>query len=212
MTTPAPLRRRDATANREAILRAAQAVLGSDPTAPLDAIAQAAGLTRRALYGHFADRDALLRAVISLGAERFNEIAADTDDRDPRVALARLASRLWREAGVVRAAANLALDDQHVFDTMHALTPVRERVRTLTELGVRAGVFRRDIAVGALSQLIEETARTALRSRSVEPPDGEAVIVRVVLSIAGLSWVDQVTLLEEHPEILGRAEAHETPQ
>ena len=91
---PAPRRRRDALANRESLLRAAQSVLATNPTASLDAIAQAAGLTRRAVYGHFADRDSLLREVIAVGAQRFNAIAETTDESDPRVTLARMATRL----------------------------------------------------------------------------------------------------------------------
>ena len=76
----APGRRRDATANRAALLAAAQTVLARDPHASLDAIAQSAGLSRRALYGHFSDRESLLREVIAIGAGRFNTIAEATDD------------------------------------------------------------------------------------------------------------------------------------
>ena len=65
-------------ANRDALLRAAQAVLASDPHASLDTIARAAGLSRRALYGHFPDRDSLLRAVISEHAELAVALTATT--------------------------------------------------------------------------------------------------------------------------------------
>ena len=63
-------RRRDATANRAALLVAAQSVLARDPHASLDAIAQSAGLSRRALYGHFSDRESLLREVIAIALKR----------------------------------------------------------------------------------------------------------------------------------------------
>lgn len=139
-----PPRRRDAVANREALLSAAQSVLASDSHASLDAIAQAAGPSRRALYGHFPDRDSLVRDVIAVGAARFNSIAEMTDDADPRVALAQMAVRLWREATAVRAAASIALDDAHVGDTVRALAPLRRRVRELTRAGVESGAFRTD--------------------------------------------------------------------
>ncbi|WP_217565409.1 TetR/AcrR family transcriptional regulator, partial [Micrococcus sp. GbtcB5] len=71
-------RRRDAATNHEALLRAAQTVLAENPHASLDTIAHAAGLSRRALYGHFADRESLLHEVIAIGAERFNTIADAT--------------------------------------------------------------------------------------------------------------------------------------
>jgi AcrR family transcriptional regulator len=195
-------RRRDATANRAALLVAAQSVLARDPHASLDAIAQSAGLSRRALYGHFSDRESLLREVIAIGAGRFNAIAEATDDPDPRVALAHMAARLWREASAVRASANIALDDAHVAGTVRSLAPLRRRVRELTRQGVESGAFRGDVAPDLLAFLIEETARATLRELRLSTRDADAAVVRVVLSIAGLSWREQVELLDEHPEIL----------
>lgn len=195
-------RRRDATANRAALLRAAQSVLALDPHASLDAIAQAAGLSRRALYGHFADRESLLREVIALGAGRFNAIAEATGDPDPRVGLARMAARLWREASAVRATANIALDDAHVRETVVALAPLRRRVRELTDAGVASGAFRRDVPPELLAFLVEETARATLRELRLTTADADAAVVRVVLSVVGLSWTEQVELIATHPEIL----------
>ena len=195
-------RRSDATANREALLRAAQSLLATDPHASLDAIAHAAGLSRRALYAHFADRESLLRDVIAIGAGRFNAIAETTDDPDPRVALARLASQLWREASAVRAAANIALDDAHVAQTALALAPLRRRVRELTETGIASGAFRRDMTPQLLALLVEETARATLREPRLTTTDGASTVVRVVLSIVGVPWTEQVALLAARPEIV----------
>ena len=195
-------RRRDATANRAALLAAAQRVLAGEPHASLDAIAQSAGLSRRALYGHFSDRESLLREVIAIGAGRFNAIAEETSDPDPRVALAHMAARLWREASAVRASANIALDDAHVAETVRSLAPLRRRVRELTREGVASGAFRGDVPPELLAFLIEETARATLRELRLTTQHADAAVVRVVLSIAGLSWREQVELLDEHPEIL----------
>ncbi|GAA1158913.1 TetR family transcriptional regulator [Microbacterium oxydans] len=201
---PAPRRRRDALANRESLLRAAQSVLATNPTASLDAIAQAAGLTRRAVYGHFADRDSLLREVIAVGAQRFNAIAETTDESDPRVTLARMATRLWREASAVRASANIALDDAHLADTVRALAPLRRRIRDLTAVGVGSRAFRGDMPPELLAFLIEETARATLRELRLTTTDADATVVRVVLSIVGLSWTEQAELIDAHPEIFAR--------
>ncbi|MBN9216198.1 MULTISPECIES: TetR/AcrR family transcriptional regulator [unclassified Microbacterium] len=195
-------RRSDATANREALLVAAQSMLSVDPHASLDAIAQAAGLSRRALYGHFADRESLLREVIAIGAQRFNAIAADVDDRDPRVALARMAARLWLEASAVRASANIALDDAHVRQTLLALAPLRRRVRELTAAGVVSGAFRGDMEPALLAFLVEETARATLRELRLTSTDGATTVVRVVLSIVGVPWADQAALLAAHPDLV----------
>lgn len=194
-------RRRDATANRAALLAAAQSMLATDPHASLDAIAHAAGLSRRALYGHFADRESLVREIIAVGAGRFNAIAEEVDDPDPRVALAQMAVRLWREASAVRATANIALDDAHVAGTVRALEPLRRRVRELARDGVASGAFRGDLPPELLAFLIEETARATLRELRLTTSDAAAVVVRVVLSIAGLSWREQEHLLAEHPEL-----------
>ncbi|PZU31752.1 MAG: TetR family transcriptional regulator [Microbacterium sp.] len=198
----APRRRRDATANRAALLVAAQAVLSTDPNASLDTIAHAAGLSRRALYGHFSDRDSLLHEVITIGAGRFNAIAEDVADPDPRVALARMAARLWHEASAVRAAANIALDDAHVAVTIRALTPLRRRLRDLANDGVASGAFRGDVPPDLLAFLIEETARATLRELRLTTTDAAATVVRVVLSIAGLSWTEQRDLLAAHPDLI----------
>ncbi|WEG08180.1 TetR family transcriptional regulator [Microbacterium horticulturae] len=201
MTSPRG-RRADATANREALLEAAQSLLAVDPHASLDAIAHAAGLSRRALYGHFADRESLMREVISQGAERFNQIAERTDDADPRVALARMAARLWREASAVRASANIALDDVHVSQTVQALAPLRRRVRAVVVAGVESGAFRGDMSSQLLSFLVERTGRATLRELRPATTDGAETVVRVVLSIVGVAWREQAALLETHPEIL----------
>lgn len=197
-----PVRRRDATENRAALLRAAQSVLARDPHASLDTIAHAAGLSRRALYGHFSDRDSLLREVISIGAARFNLIAETTKDPDPRVALARMAARLWREASVVRATAGIALDDVHVVGTRRSLSPLLRRIQILARDGVKSGVFRTDMPSDLLAFLIEETVRSTLRELRPSMRDGDRAVVRVVLSVAGLSWNEQAELLVTHPEIL----------
>lgn len=201
-SVPARERRSDATTNHKALLHAAQIVLAENPQASLDTIAQAAGLSRRALYGHFADRETLLREVIALGAERFNMIAQTTDDTDSRVALARLAARLWREASAVRATANIALSEPHVSETVRALAPLRRRVRELTDAGMAAGAFRRDVSPEVLAILIEETARATLRQTRLTTGSDPSVIARVVLSIVGLSWTEQAALIASNPDIV----------
>lgn len=134
--------------------------------------------------------------------DRFNLIAETTDDPDPRVALARMAARLWREASVVRAAASIALDDAHVADTVRSLFPLLSRIEALARQGVESGAFRADMPSDLLAFLIEETARSTLRELRPSTRDGDTAIVRVVLSVAGLSWNEQAELLVTHPEIL----------
>lgn len=195
-------RRRDAQANRASLLRAAGTALAVNPHASLDAIAHAAGLPRRALYGHFPDRDSLIGEVIAQGVSRFNEIAVGITDADPRVGLTRLAAALWREASSVRTLASLALDDAHVAATVSVLAPLRTRLRELTAQGVATGVFRGDLPAETLALLIEASARATLAERRLADEGSASAVVRVMLSIAGLSWREQDDLLSAPPELL----------
>ena len=60
MTSATTRRRADAERNIEAILDAALARLGRDPSASMTEIAKAAGVGRVTLYGHFPSREALV--------------------------------------------------------------------------------------------------------------------------------------------------------
>lgn len=204
MTTTASARRprKDAAANRAGILRAAATAIAADPSASVDQIARAAGLSRRALYGHFDDRDALLSELISNGAHRFNAIASSIDEPHPPLALARLTAALWSEAAHVQVAAALALDEAHLEQTAAALAPLRRTVAAIIGAGQEDGTLRTDITAPTLARLIEETARLAVTRIDAASPSAADLAVRAVLSIAGLSWRETGTLLAAHPDAL----------
>ncbi|MDQ1123888.1 TetR/AcrR family transcriptional regulator [Microbacterium trichothecenolyticum] len=193
--------RRDAIENRAGIVDAATAVIGHDPRASIDAIARRAGLSRRALYGHFDDRNAIVREVIAAGATRFNAIADRVDDADSRVAIARLASELWHEASHVQAAAALALDDAHLAETSAALAPLRRRIDVIVRRGQEAGELRTDISAPTLARLLEETGRTVVARVDAESTAALLIAVVTVLGIAGLSWTEARDLLAQHPDL-----------
>lgn len=195
--------RRDATLNRAALVEAAQTLLARDPHASIDAIARAAGLSRRAVYGHFSDRDELVRELISTGAERFNAIAAQVDaDGDVPLALARLTARLWSEAAHVQVAGALALDDAHVEHTAAVLAPLRRRLVDLVRAGQDAGSLRTDIAAPTLARLVEEVARMVVARLDASSGEASSLAVRTVLGTVGLSWRDADALIASHPLLL----------
>lgn len=204
MTNTTTLRqpRKDAAANRAGILRAAARTLAVDPSASIDQIARAAGLSRRALYGHFDDRQALLTELISAGAQRFNAIASSLDEPHPPLALARLTAALWTEAAHVQIAAALALDEMHVDETATALAPLRRTLAAIVRDGQEDGSLRTDMAAPTLARLIEETARAAVSRIDASSPIATSLAVRAVLSIAGLSWRESEALLNAHPDVL----------
>ncbi|WP_036319396.1 TetR/AcrR family transcriptional regulator [Microbacterium sp. B24] len=204
MTTTPPLRRprKDAAANRAGILQAAATTLALDPSASIDQIARAAGLSRRALYGHFDDRQALLTELIAAGAQRFNAIASSLHEPHPPLALARLTAALWAEAAHVQVAAALALDDTRLEQTAAALAPLRRTLVEVVRAGQDDGTLRIDMAAPTLARLIEETARAAVSRIDASSPIATSLAVRAVLSIAGLSWRESEALLNAHPDVL----------
>lgn len=203
---PSRPRRRDAVENRAGILAAATASIAADPHASLDTIARAAGVSRRALYGHFDDRAALVREVIAAGSARFNAtsltVAADVSTGPAPLALARLTARLWSEAAHVQALAAIALDETHVAETAEALAPLRQGVLDIVRRGQHEGTLRTDVAAPTLARLVEETARTVITRVDASSPIARSLAVRAVLSIAGLSWREADALLTAHPDLL----------
>lgn len=90
--------RADARRNREAILDAAARLLAERPDASMAEIAQAAGVMRQTVYGHFLSRDALLAALLERATERVIAAldAADLDAGPADQALVRLMEVGWR--------------------------------------------------------------------------------------------------------------------
>ena len=115
--------------------------------------------------------------------------------------LARLAARLWEEAGHIQVAAALALDEAHVEHTAAALAPLRRSVAALVRRGQEDGSFRTDLAAPTLARLIEEMARTVVSRTDAQSRGAGDVAVRAVLSIAGLSWREADELLSTHQDI-----------
>ena len=186
--------RRDAAENREAIILAAAAALNADPSASLEAIATAAGLSRRAFYGHFATRDDLLRDLALHGAERLNA-TLDGDgehgtETTPAVDLALLGARLWDEIDHVRVMALVTVRGPQSSLLGDALSPLRRRVRHLVQRGADDGAFRADIEVPRLSRLVESAAISVLDEAArhgLTTDEGRRLVVLSVLSIAGFS-------------------------
>src|SRR6266851_8366281 len=88
---PGREQRADARRNIAAILDAAVLSLARDPDASVGDIAQAAGVGRVTLYGHFRSRADLIDAVLARTLEHADALldAADLAG-DPRVALGQL--------------------------------------------------------------------------------------------------------------------------
>ena len=196
--------RRDATANREAILAAAAAALNEDIDTSLEAIAARAGLSRRAVYGHFASRDELLIDVFTRGAARLAALLDPVSHPDARVEIALFGATLWAEVEHIRGSAALAVRGPHRELVGTALDPARERLRTTGERGMADGSIRTDLDRETVTRLIENAAVSVLDEATrakLSPQAGHRLVMLAGLSAAGTGWREAGALIETTPEL-----------
>jgi TetR/AcrR family transcriptional regulator, mexCD-oprJ operon repressor len=163
-------RRADARRNVEKILEAAVACLSRDPDASVGEIAQAAGVGRVTLYGHFGSREALIEAALSRLLDEGEQVLAALDlSGDPREALRALIEAGWlltAQAGAVLDAARGTLPPGRIQE-LHAKPA--QRVEELIRRGQSEGVFRADLPASwltsALHHLMKGAALDASRGR-----------------------------------------------
>jgi AcrR family transcriptional regulator len=194
--------RRDAALNRTAILDAAAVLLNQDSGSSLSAIAAEAGLTRRAVYGHFETRDDLILALLTRGAERIaaniHLDSVDSANGDSREAIARLGALLWREIGHVQVMAQFAVRGPFMAVVGEALAPLRLLLREVVERGIAAGQLRTDLEASLLARLIEGAALAVLDEATRTPLEGAAgahLVMTASLGMAGLSWAESTTVV-----------------
>lgn len=199
MTTTVRATRRDATANRAALLDAAREALRRDPAASLETIAAQAGLSRRAFYGHFASREDLVAELVTSAAERIGAIVSTVDDPDPRRAIAMLGAAMWDEIEHIRALAQVAVRGPHRESVARALAPVRSRLRRSVDRGRAAGLVREDMPALRVAGLVEGAAIAVLdeaTSSGLSAHEGRRLVMLATLGAAGLSWTEADAIVE----------------
>jgi TetR/AcrR family transcriptional repressor of mexCD-oprJ operon len=140
--------RSDSTRNRDAILQAAAECLSINPSASLADIAQAAGIARITLYGHFSSRNDLLTELVHTSMARV-EAELSSADLSGSVwqALESLVASSWRlvnSLSVLRGVAEQALPAEEMHGS-HG--DPRMRVEDLLARGRADGSFRDDQSV-----------------------------------------------------------------
>jgi AcrR family transcriptional regulator len=203
-TTPNRAPRRDATENRAALLAAARLVLNQHPDASLEAIAAEAGLSRRAVYGHFASRDDLLRELVTLGSHRVAAALETVTHDDAVVRLTLIASRLWHEVEDIRVMAVFAVRGALKPHTDEALRPLRRLVLHSVEEAAGTGAIRDDIAPDRLARLMEDAMFAVLEEATEHPlpeEEGHRLVMLAVLGTIGFGWHDAQAFLDAHTEL-----------
>jgi AcrR family transcriptional regulator len=199
--------RKDAVENRAALLAAARDVLNADPDASLEAIATAAGLTRRSVYGHFANRDELLRELLSVGVTRVTAAFVVEPHADPVIDLCLIATTLWHEVESTRVMTLFAVRGPFKQQTVTALAAVRARALDDVRRGQTLGDIRDDVDARTLAHLLEEGILTVLDEATTEHLDDETVhglLLRLVLGLLGLGWRDAAALIDSTPDLAWR--------
>ncbi|WKX72777.1 TetR/AcrR family transcriptional regulator [Streptomyces sp. XD-27] len=153
--------RADAQRNREKLLRAAREVfVDLGPDAPLEEIAQRAGVGIATLYRRFPERAALIAAVATdvltaLGRAAWSALSEETD---PAEGLRRYAhAALDLKVGAVMPALSGRFDLDEVLDGVHG--DAVDAVQEMLTRAQRAGLIRDDAAFGDISLMIVRLSR-----------------------------------------------------
>ncbi|MDX3458724.1 TetR/AcrR family transcriptional regulator [Streptomyces sp. ME02-8801-2C] len=182
-----PKRRADAERNIARVVSAARTLLSSDPNATTDDIAQAAGVGRMTLYGHFRTRADLVEAALKEALRAGEETLASVDlTGDASAAMSRLLASSWQltaESAALLAAAGDVLPPGRVRE-LHD-EPAR-RVDQLIRRGQEQGVFRTDLPtawlVSAVHYILDGAAKE-VRAGRLDARDAADAVTKSVQSV-----------------------------
>ncbi|MGW6918545.1 TetR/AcrR family transcriptional regulator [Kitasatospora sp. NPDC054939] len=171
--------------DRDSVLEAAVGVLSRRPTAHLDEIARAAGISRATLHRLFPGREALIREVGLLGLRRFAAAldTAEVDEGDAGAALRRLADAVVPDAMLCAflAGENQLYDDPGIDELWQAQS---DRLRALFLRGQQQGVFRIELSAAWLGEAFFDLVAGvgwAVQDGRLAPRDGAFSLVELFL-------------------------------
>ncbi|ABW12411.1 transcriptional regulator, TetR family [Parafrankia sp. EAN1pec] len=182
-------RRAIAQVNRARILNVAARELARNPDASMEDIARAVGVVRRTVYGHFANREALIAGLADVAMRDLAEAVERSvvEDDLPERALARLILSEWEIGDRWRLLIVLAertLPGQGIRDI---LADARALAAMLIERGQRAGVFAAHLPAQALASALEGMGMALLQSVNdgtwTEPNTGEHAAVAALVAL-----------------------------
>jgi AcrR family transcriptional regulator len=192
-------------ATRAALIAAAESLFAEQGLdASLDAICERAGFTRGAFYVHFADRDALLVAVMeAVGARFLSQMFASLEthtDSESRVsplggALASAAERFVNavEGGTYPLMGASSIQFHQLLDACARSPKVREQYRGLVEASIEhvaslasldrmSGIIRPDVDPSALGKVMLATIIGAQTMAELGVPIDAEALARTMLA------------------------------
>jgi AcrR family transcriptional regulator len=188
--TPQTTDRRRAIANRnvQAILDAAEELLGQQVPVTIAAVAAQAGVSRVTVYAHFATAEALLEAVVerAVGHAAAALAAADPGVGAPAGALARLVATGWRELGRNAAMAQAAAARLSADAMARAHQTAHEQLAELVARGRRTGAFRTDVPESWLATCclaLFHSCAEEVRAGRLDPAEAERVLTTTITDL-----------------------------
>ncbi|MGW4731573.1 TetR/AcrR family transcriptional regulator [Streptomyces shenzhenensis] len=171
--------------DRDHVLRSAAALLTRKATATMDEVAKAAGISRATLHRHFAGRDALVRALESLGIEEC--VAALDAARPDEGPASEAVRRLVREFEPVAGLLAFLYTENQLFEGEEqnaGWARIDERIAALFRRGQETGEFRIDLTPAWLTEALYgllASAAWAVTEGRVAPKDFTHMIVELLL-------------------------------
>ena len=147
-TSAARPRRADAQHSIDRILAAAREQFATNPRASIEDIANAAGVGRMTLYGHFRTRADLIEATLADALGSGEEVLKVVDlTGEPRAVMRELLLSSWSlvwQSSALLAAAEGTLGEERIRELHEAPA---ERLERLIRRGQDTGAFRTDLPV-----------------------------------------------------------------
>ena len=196
--TPARRRRSDARRSIDAIVNAAQTVLGEGSDASMEDIATAAGVTRQTVYAHFPSRDVLIAAIVeAVRVEGLAELdAAGLDTAPPAEALGRFLETGWQLVRRCPMLLDPAIARIPRLDGSDPHLAVVARLERLIRRGQRTGDFDRALPVSWLAAAILELGHAAaeeIAAGRLTTRKAMAVLLESALRLCGATDVRKAT-------------------
>ncbi|MDN5857395.1 MAG: TetR/AcrR family transcriptional regulator [Pseudonocardia sp.] len=190
-----PRRRADAERSIARIVSAARHSLSTNPDATIDDIAQAAGVGRMTLYGHFPSRAELVEAAVVAALQSGEETLSAIDlSGDAQHAVTRLLESSWSlvaESSALLAAAENILPAGRIRE-LHA--GPAQRVEELLRRGQAQGVFRTDLPISWLVCVVHHVLHGAaeeIRAGRAQTEDAARMVVATVQPVLAVSPIEK---------------------
>lgn len=181
-----PAESRTRQRNRERILHAARNLLVEKPEASMEEIADAAGVARRTLYGHFQTREALILSLTGFAGDVLLERLGDIsrfDAMPPEEALAAIAVHAWRLGHHMRfllAIAHRSSDGA----LLRSLEPVSRVTSGILARGQKSGVFASHLPPDVLARVLQTQCMALLEMTTEQGWQGSERAVSLATLLA----------------------------